>query len=348
MRKSVLAAFVGFLVTVFLFQNCGKISSLRAGDSANDQLDTDDMAFKKDQPYDPNLVPFVNEDPDFQKAITNYPNVSGYKAMAFTSTGDIYVGSSGSDVISSQEEWNQLILERCQIRYGGDPCSLFAAGDLIAQNSVDFLNGYFNRLSEIDADFNATQIPGLAFHWRMLANTSYPNFEEGQFKAYAINWTGGGHAGWSSASQEEANRRALEFCQSHSNQLCILYAVGLNVVFDSENIQLDQQRIFYGPRPLDINEVPLITETTRATRKEDIESVVTSVHFVWAIGRFGQDAIKFSANEITQADIDETVAACTAKLGEPAEGTRQDPSCFVYAIDNEVVWTWESYKEAVR
>ena len=336
---------LGLVLTLFVYQNCAELKSgMTSANSDNNQDGTGqgtNSEFLKGDPYDTSLIPFVLDDPEAIEVANVYRNLTGYKAMAFTENGDIYAAKNESTLIENQDDWNEAVLERCQLFFMNQPCSLFAEGDVIAQNRDDFIVG-FNPVITVPATFDAFQVPGSINYWQSHHAATYPDFTNNPFKAFAIGSNGATHPGWSQDSQAEANRRALEFCEAISDEPCVLYAVGLDVVFDLENYAFDQKVLTWGPRAFVVDEIPFIPDSVREVIRAEYNQ---GLFYVLALDKFGYWFTVQSSTPIVQADRDAAIAGCNAKLPEPVPGA-SERSCYIYSIDDQVVVTRDDYTMA--
>jgi hypothetical protein len=60
-----------------------------------------------------------------------------------------------------------------------------------------------------------------------------------------------------------------------------------------------------------------------------------------AFDKYGYYSIQTSKSPITQAQIEQTISECTAKL--PSTVNRE---CFLYSLDDKIEMTWKSLNEA--
>ncbi len=340
--KSRIYLFIGLIVTVVGFQNCSKMASTSASGDSSRVEGVADVEFFKGDPYDPSLIPFQLTSEDAINQAQFYNNRNGFRAMAFTENGEMYVSSSGNNQnVQDQADWDEAVLERCQLQYMNRPCSLFASGDLIAQDRNDFLVN-FNSVITVPETFSGQLIPGNINHWQDYADQTYPDIDPGEFKSYAVGRHGATHSGWSRVSQEDATRRAMEFCEAILDEPCTLYAVGLDVVFNLDDYQWDQRRVTYGPVAFNADSIPFIDDSVREIIRDQHSQ---SSFYALAIDRYGFWESVQSTQTITQAQIDQMIAACNAKIPAPAPGGRAR-ECFLYSVDDQVVFTRESFTMA--
>ncbi len=340
--KSRIFLFFGLFVTVISFQNCGKLVSKGESSQSTNIEGLADTSFFKGDPYDPSLIPFKITTEDAINAARFYNNRNGFRAMAFTEIGEMYVSSSGDNQnVEDQADWDEAVLERCQLQYMNRPCSLFASGDLIAQDRNDFLVN-FNSVITVPETFSGQFIPGNINHWQNHAEQTYPDVDPGEFKSYAVGRHGATHSGWSRVSQEDATRRAMEFCEAIIDEPCTLYAVGMNVVFDLNDYQWDEKRIIYGPAAFNADTIPFVDDNVREIIRAEQSQ---SAFYALALDRYGFWESVQSTQAVTQAEINQMIADCNAKIPPPAPGGRRR-DCFLYSVDDQVVYTRESFSLA--
>ena len=153
--------------------------------------------------------------------------------------------------------------------------------------------------------------------------------------------------GWSEDSQEEAIRRAFEFCELISDGgTCTLYAIGTEVFFNFDTFELEEPRIVFGPAKIDVDFIPLISDKARMAVGKAVDRVkANGTHMVLALERFGGYQIIESEKPITQSDQDRAVKMCSDRIPEPVPGGFAR-SCLVYSIDLNRVWTREAFEAA--
>ncbi len=352
-------AFVIVLALLFLsigFQNCG--NSLQkaqeaSGGSSGDSTDLSDTTdgegpselpvnFQKGETFDANKIPFALTDATVLNKIKAYSSATGFKAIALTREGGGMVEWSSNDLISGQEEFNQVILERCQLSNGNKPCSLLVSGDVFAQSKDDFLVN-FNNVIESPNGFDPLKIPGLIFHWRNYANDTYFPIEAGRFKAYAIGPYGNTAIGYSEHSQADATRRALVFCETLRNEGCAVYAEAGALIFDPGNPQYQPNQVLYSPSVFHPDTVPFVDKSKMAPFVKAYQDIQEGKHVAIAFDKYGYYSIKTSDSPLTQAQINNTINDCTEKL--PTTVNRE---CFLYSLDDKIEMTWKSLDEAAH
>lgn len=353
------------LMAVFLFQNCGDFSTVagKATMASNEPMpepgpggltDPDstppapeDLApkFKAGDPFAVSLVPYT-PDATLQAQLNTYEAQTGFKAVVLAPNGQGLAWAARNDLVRTQQEWTRVLLERCQLLSMNRPCSLFAEGNTIKYNEADF---FANHRSVIDVPetFDAMKLPGVIDHWRNYHRETYATGAS-RFRSIAISWEGTSHTGWSDSSQEESNRRTLEFCEVSANTTCALYAEGNNVVFDLATYRWAAKRVFYGPRTFDLEYVPFISDSYRTTRLKPVYDRVAAnqVHAVFAMNRYAQTYIFESPRPITAADQTRAIAECNRLIPSPDDPRESVNRCFIYSIDMEVLMTRQSILDA--
>ena len=281
------------IVIALLFQNCGAFDT-----ASSTALPSDGgiSTFQAGEAFDPALVPANPNNPEFLEKIASYPDATGFKTIVINADGDGLVAITNSAEVTDQEDWSRAIQERCQLQFN-KPCAVLAAGDVFMVGGNDLANSYEDRFQDIPTTFDPLRIPGVINHWKQnLLNSDY--FTSPNFQAYAINANGGSHRGWSTETQEEANRRALEFCESLSlgQWPCFLHTVGMTTIWDPANTEYQPGLVLFGPRPLDVSKIPLITDTFRAMVQQAYERMMAGApdrHMIVVFARFGRGARVF-------------------------------------------------------
>jgi hypothetical protein len=326
-----------------LFQNCGKgvqsaVSSSTEASSDTGVLPTYNPSaplFKAGDPLDENKLPYSPSSALINK-VKIYKLNTEFKAIAMASSGyGVTVVANG--VVSSQDEANVLAMERCQLYSGNLPCALLAEGNVFKYSEGVFYQSHYNSLENGARKFDGSKIPGLAYVWRakeMAAATGYAN-RTNKFKAYAIGPDGAGSSGWSEATQEEANRRAMEFCENNVDQACTLYAVADDVVFNVTAFAMGSIKyVTYGPKNFVASQVPYVRDADRAGAMVDIVNRVNGgEHVVLALSRYGHFFYTHGGalnNPLEQKALD----GCNATI---AAGSNF--KCFVYSKDLKVTFT---------
>jgi hypothetical protein len=358
MKLKVLVMFcVSALVSVTLFQNCSEMAgsdsnnanSVNLGDPADVQTENDVLGddippqtpFAAGETFSAADFPYLVTDTDQLALIAGYSARVGYKAFAMTEDGDFYIASTNEAEVEDQADWDQAILERCQIFFENKPCSLLLSGDVYAQNQMDFENNFVSNINlsaVVDANF---QFPGVINHWQNIHSTNYPMFDPGEFKAMALGRNGRNVTGFSPTSQAQASRKALEVCESATDDGCILMAEGINVVLDLNNLSFGQNTIRYAPNTVDVDDIPFIDVTLRNTiRNEYALAINNGFHYALILDRYGQHTRETQNAPFSQAQLQNLIDQCTANLNVD---TRE---CFVYSIDNQIVMTRDSFERA--
>ena len=328
-------------ITLLSFQNCGSLNSGMESKSSDSNAQLNDGSFFKGEPYDPDLIPFELTDQAAVDAARTYLNRQGYRTMAFTEDGDIYIANSGNNaLVENQDDWDEAVLERCQLTHMNKPCSLFASGDLIAQDRADFVVGFNSKIT-VPATFDGNLLPGPINYWQKYQAANYGTGTP-TYQSMAIGRNGASHNGWSDVSQAESDRRALEFCESVSDLTCTLYAQGMNVVFDLNSYQWEPRRVFYGPRDFNVDEIPFVTESVRETIRSQYGGS-NLPYFALALDRYGRWESIRSSSPIVQADLDTITNQCNLKI-PVVEGGAFQKTCFIYSIDAQVVLTRDEFR----
>ncbi|MCC6137104.1 MAG: hypothetical protein IT287_00605 [Bdellovibrionaceae bacterium] len=334
---------VSLMALTFLFQNCGKSQDGSAPINVSGSLDpepvipdpdplpTPALLFKTGDVLNETKLPYTPT-VEFKNLIKNYLKITSFKAVAMAENG---IGAAqGSSTFISQAEASAVVLERCQLLSGDVPCALLAEGNKYKYDEDDF---YKNRIDVLESGvrkFNPNTVPGLAYKWRVdLAGKGYMT-RTNKFKAYAIGHRGTTSSGWSEASQAEANRRALEFCDATGDLACTLYAVKDDVVFNVTKFEMSKTRkVFYGPVAYSAAKVPFVTDDARKKLLADVpKSVAKKLQVVVALSRYGHYQVASNAKlAIAQKTA---LDKCNASLAKGATFR-----CFVYSKSLKVVFT---------
>ena len=350
--KKLSVILISFISLALVFQNCsGGTEANRASNSNNIPTAT---GFKAGDTFDPTVLPYEINDQAFIDGLNRYMDefrMDLVKAIAFAADGSGYVAWTSDDRVGGQEEWDRVVLERCELQ-NRQACTLFASGNVLVHDEEDFYDSH-QSLINLSPVFDGTQVPGLLTHWRDLLPVNYPPNGQGEFKAYAIGLFGNTHSGWSNASdlttnsQAEANRRAIEFCEAMSEtRLCMLYAIGEQVIFDPINYVLPTQRtIDYSPgQTFDPSTVPFVRDVSRTDILNRYNAAVSNGEsFVLAIDRFGSYDIATSAGAIT--DVERNIATTGCKSNVVINPGAFDRECVVYAENDQVVWDFATFRQ---
>ena len=344
-KIKIFIAFVCLIALAVIFQNCGnQLRSTAVDQQSNSRLEGDGIAFFAGQDYDPSLLPYELTDQADIDAANGYSNLQGFKSIAFTEDGELFIANGNSQYLNTQQEWDRVVLERCQIWSMNKACSLFASGNVIAQDAEHFLDN-FVRTVQVPATFDGNMIPGEIDYWRTFIAGRYPDFTNNAFKAFAIGPRGGSQSGWSDVSQAEATRRAMEYCEALINTPCTLYAEGLGVVFNLDSYQFDQQRIFYAPRAFNVDEIPFISEATRETIRTNYnQAMANGENFLLWMDRYGNTwQMLRSANNVNNRDRQDALNRCNANVPPPPVAEFGQRTCFFYSENNQVMMTRDAY-----
>ncbi len=171
-------------------------------------------------------------------------------------------------------------------------------------------------------------------------------------------------AGWSranatgpnnGATQDEANRRALEFCEAitYGERPCFLHTVGLDRVWDPANTDWQPVSLRFEPNPVDVNLVPFVTNQDYLNRiRPAYDRLIASAgaeHLLVVMARFGRyPTVIFSPNPIDDNLRNQSLADCDALVARdfPAAPGQFQMRCFVYSEDMQIVMTPDSYGRA--
>jgi hypothetical protein len=334
------------LFVLVVFQNCGGLSS---NESMKVNLSDGKEPFE-DEIVDVELEPFMAGETvalhklPFQilssdvTALGRYLNSQHPKMIAFSEEGEAFIFTN--EIARDQAEATRVGLERCQLLYERY-CSLYAEGNIISQNQDDFHANFNNNLPR-QTVFDAMRTPAHNAHWQEMLATNYAN-SGANFKAIALSKRGVVMNGWSNISQDEANRRALEFCQTWGHQ-CTLYAVDEQVVFDYEDFEWSPNLVDLAPNPLNIARIPFITDSQRLEMTPLIEGMSADTKFVIALSRFGHYDIKVDSSpgtQISEATLQSALTDCNSRITPPAEGGRGH-ECFIYSERRQITMTQET------
>ena len=83
---------------------------------------------------------------EFMNQIGGYSAAANFKAIAINEDGDGLAIRTNDRLVMTQEEWNRVVLERCQLRYANKPCALFAEQDVIVHNEADLPEHYLEGI----------------------------------------------------------------------------------------------------------------------------------------------------------------------------------------------------------
>jgi hypothetical protein len=169
-----------------------------------------------------------------EAVLDSYLSEPTHRAIAVSpDTGQTWRGSA----FRSAEEAEQLVLERCQLRYR-DGCILFAVDDDIRppRAGTTWQQRLMPRVSDAGGQFDARRIPLLTDVRRHMPDVA----EYAQAttpKAMAVHPTGRAFIVSAAESQEKADADALGACESAVDHggpsgLCVLYASGDQVVLN--------------------------------------------------------------------------------------------------------------------
>ncbi len=347
--KHLLAFAFPLLFLLVVFQNCGDGFSSQSLEGEEVSSVGDDV-LPRDEIVAVPLIPFLagetvalNKLP-YQISAASVARLGGYlnstdpKMIAFTDEGDPYIFSS--PLSRDQAEATRVGLERCQLLFER-LCSLYAEGNIISQDQADFMINFTDHLPR-QTVFDPLLIPALNVQWQEVIATNYSNGNN-PFQAIAISKEGAVQNGWSSLSQDEANRRALEFCQTWGRP-CTLYAVANQVVFDYATLRWSPNLIEHAPSPLNNARIPFITESQRLTITPLIQGLSPTTKFVIALGRYGQYDIKIdntAGAAISNATRMSALADCNLQIPPPTPPGRGH-ECFIYSEGQQITMTQET------
>ncbi len=262
----------------------------------------------------------------------NYDNHSGFKAIALAANGK---GASwGGPGFNSQEDVNKVMLERCQLVSNNLPCAIFAEGDTVKYDEVNFITNMKRHIQETSI-FNENLLPGITENSKKAFAGGYYKTSSRNYRALAIGWVGNAQPGFSDVSQSEANRRALESCEITSFQPCTVYAQGNQVVFDFNNYKWSPKLVHFGPRRFDPQLVPFVRDSDRNNQmKQTVSDVNSGKYVVLALSRYGHFWRKVQSKPISSDDKKYAKAKCNQSSGS---STRYQ--CFIYSVNLDVVFT---------
>lgn len=339
-KKNIFYLSMSFIFLAAFFQNCGANHSVTST-STSESLEG--QAFVAGQEYQPELVPY-KVSTAFNENLLAYKARTGLKAIVLNQSGEGLAQTVGG--AQTQEEVNQVLLERCQLVFGNKPCAVFAEGNIIKFNEVDFYKNHKNAIAAIGVQFDANKIPGALKRAKDALALSYPNPND-TYNSLAIGRDGTIHRGWSAATQAEADRLALEMCESIRNLVCTLYASGLNVVFSLENFQWTPAAVhYYAPAAFDLSKIPFIDDLARRGGLSTANSqLMSGQHVVIALNRYGRWGVVASGNPISAADRTLAINRCNERIVY-GPGTTFEYKCFVYSVDRSVVLTRDEFTMA--
>lgn len=330
--------FILSILSVLCFQNCGNFNSTGSNQSPSNISSAD---FKAGDTFKPELVPY-NVSPELANALANYSQLNGFKAVVLTKEGNGLAYSLPDAV--SQADASQALLERCQVQFK-QLCALFAEGNFIKYDAKDFSTKHLSVIFNVTT-FDAMRIPGPVFKWKEHTMRTYPGTTT-TYHAIALGIRGALYQGWSNVSQIDASRRALEFCEAPTDHPCTLYAEEFNVLFDIDNFQWTQRLVDFGPKTLDINRIPFISDDQRTRIAVPMyqRMVNNNNRSVVAISRYGHWYHRESTQNITQADRDFVLQECNKLIPPNPDPAQYQYRCFIYSENMQVVMTRAIYDQ---
>ena len=340
-----------FTITCFAitlgFQNCGSINSNSGDNTSSSTGNPDAEAFVAGQDYDASLVPANPNGSLTSDLLEDYATwTGGFKAIAMNEDGNGVTRHRPTEA-RDQEDLNKTALEICQLRFDNKPCAIVVEGNTFKYNSSELASYRADQFAGMPNTVDVNWVPGVLALWAEALNGNYiAKFSENNdLRALAINTNGNVSGGWSSANQNEANRRAIQNCEviSYGQYPCILYAVNMNIVWDPArtNELFNPNPVTFGTRTLVASEIPLITDAQQQIVADNIalRQSNSDHHFAVLFGRFGREfRVEPFAAPPTSAELDAVLDTCNqdyaAAHGPTSSGFQQ--RCFVYSV-NEVV-----------
>lgn len=165
---------------------------------------------------------------------TNYSARSNPKALAIALEGGYFIVSHTSEKpVGSIEEARRLVLERCELEMRTSPCILYA-------ENVNVVFEPDRTILKSVIDYNRTtihtNIPGMRNE--IFTNNIQNNYLQNlgnNFGAIYITSRGAGGMARSTISQEDADSKALDFCNAEiigTDYVCVKYAQGATIFVD--------------------------------------------------------------------------------------------------------------------
>ena len=116
------------------------------------------------------------------------------------------------------------------------------------------------------------------------------------------------------------------------------------MIFDLQNYQWEKQRVFYGPRPFNAQEIPFARDDVRDNLEmQHAEAMAAGEHFLLWMDRYGNvREVLRSANPVNNRERREASDRCNAAIPDPPNPEWSKRTCFLYSEDNQVVMTRES------
>ncbi|NQZ00356.1 MAG: hypothetical protein HRT45_06760 [Bdellovibrionales bacterium] len=331
---------------------CGDFTSTSKSDSSqrkpafadpsDETIDLEDsnLRFKAGDPFDPSLVPLVISE-DFRNLLNDYvSDPSPYKAVAMAPTGVGTAIGLSSNRVDSQDEANRVILERCHL-IARQPCSLLAEGNLFVKNEDQFFLSQGSILTTPEL-FDASLLPGVTEATKARVAASFAN-AVGLFLVVIANTNGRVALGSSDASYSDAHRRAAEIFETMWDEPHFVYSLGSEVIFDVENYQLEDKSLRYGPREINVEEVPFADAFVREQIADAYQRADNGgTHLIITLSWKGHAYLLESEEPITREQEIEALEECQ----DSVDLSSGNYNCFVYAIDKQVVMTRDQLIDA--
>lgn len=280
-------AIITGLIVIMAFQNCSGYKSKEAdsaGSAGGDPVicmvdcDPDDPntpppnpndKFQAGATFNPDLLPYPPQG-SLVSEVDDYLELDGQKALAMAANGYGFI--SNHPGIITQAEASRLALEACQVVAGDKPCAILAEGDKYKYSESVFKTSMRKVLEKGARTFDPLKVPFQRDAVRANQMTVYA-MASAPFKALAIDLKGGGAARYSTISQADATRRALEGCEGYSRgRVCTLYAKGNDVLFNVTTMNFNTTpSLDYSVTNFSPNEVPFVDDPSRKVLKDYVE-----------------------------------------------------------------------------
>lgn len=355
--KSILILIPIVVTMLFAFNNCGnpnKESFNGAGTSSSSKTpDTNqpsDSPFETDEPVETTPLPPVpkffqaGDDLSKEELMKISANLGNFfeaysaektkpKAMAVTWDG---VGSVGLYGFSQDAAGlSSHVISLCNARFQ-KLCLLLASGDKFTVSHQDLEDakasgGTKGTGSSIvqGQTIDAATFPFLRGHQTIQDYLSNPNV-----KAIAASWSGGlvwQATGSAPLSQEEMSRMTLESCQLITLKKCVLLAEGNSYVWNWRS-KLMAWTLPAAGDALDLAKLPIVANQYRKDASASVYSsqIASGGHGAIYLVQGGGAAMRVSATDSMDLVKADGLKTC--------EATYPGKTCYLYAVDNTVVW----------
>jgi hypothetical protein len=372
--KKVVVLIGAMLIGSLIFQNCGGLEGLSSSNSSvadsppvtgneNDGVDdpippapANDPLYLAGEAFNPSRMTRNIANAEFTAELVNYiGGDEAYRTVAVNEDGDGLAVKTSHSEVASQQEWDRVILERCQLQTG-KPCALVASGLFFAINEAELAANYVDQFANLPTTFSGNVVPGRLDAQRAGADAEYPRLiaaNSGSFHSYWFSHNGSAGIGWSEVSQEMANRWGKEHCETINlgAEPCILFAQGLDIVWNPMNSVVPDLSVVFGPRPLQGADDLILVPNANGASDQLADAIAlhqanpNNYHFLVIYSRFGNNfRIRTSTTPFSEAQKQAAVDECTQERTPEANGHLR--RCFLYADNMTVVLTADDYGAA--